>query len=82
MSAKCTVEKQNHLLRLTESLMTDTTTNKQKVFCLGLLTGVQKILKKKVLDTKLYLVTKVYFCLTIYPVLAWLLSNFFENMKI
>ena len=29
MPAKCTVEKQNHLLRLTESLMTDTTTNKQ-----------------------------------------------------
>ena len=63
MPAKCTVEKQNHLLRLTESLMTDTTTNKQtnkqKVFCLGLLTGVQEILKKKVLDTKLYLITKV-----------------------
>ena len=67
MSTKCTVEKQNNLLRLKESLMTKTTTNKlTKSILLGLIYRSRKILNKKVLDAKLCLVTNVYFYLTIY----------------
>ena len=61
MSAKYNIEKQSNVLRLQESLMTKTTTNKQKAFCLGLLTGVEKRLNKNVLDAKLCLVTKFIF---------------------